>query len=41
MEKRLKQYIEKFEQLDMDNLNFDQKQLLLNDLLIQIGFFST
>ena len=39
MEKRLKQYIEKFEQIDMDDLDFDQKQLLLSDLLIQIGFF--
>lgn len=39
MEKRLKRYIEKIGQVDIANLDVDQKQLLLNDLLIQIGFF--
>ncbi len=39
MEKRLKQYIEKFEKRDISNLDPEQRQYLLDDLLTQIGFF--
>ena len=39
MEKRIKRYIDKFEKLDISDLDPEQKRSLREDLLIQIGFF--
>jgi len=39
MGKRLKDYLEKMEKLDMKNMTDGEKSEVMKDLLIQIGFF--
>lgn len=39
MGKRLKDYLEKMEKLDMKTLTEEEKSRAMKDLLIQIGFF--
>lgn len=39
MGKRLKDYLEKMEKLDMKTLTEEEKGEIMKDLLIQIGFF--
>lgn len=39
MGKRLRDYLEKMEKLDMKTLTEEEKSMAMKDLLIQIGFF--
>ena len=39
MEKRLKDYLKKLENIDYDGLDEEKRRMICEDLLIQIGFF--
>lgn len=39
MGKRLKDYLKKMEHMEMENMTEEEKEKVMKDLLIQIGFF--
>lgn len=39
MEKRLKEYLERMEQMEFDKLTNEQRSQMAGELLVQIGFF--